>query len=141
VVAALVSMVYAGSMVVGCDVSLPLRLCGMDVDCGIATFAWGQTGPPPAPQGPPRARFYVHRPYLRVLPPPEFWTATPSRSVTWIYVLRLPMWAVWLPVIGAASWAWWRGRARFGAGVCQKCGYELAGLNGGACPECGNAIE
>lgn len=30
-----------------------------------------------------------------------------------------------------------RARARDAAGACARCGYDLAGLDGGVCPECG----
>jgi len=32
-------------------------------------------------------------------------------------------------------------KRRFGApGFCRECGYDLAGLNSGRCPECGNSV-
>lgn len=37
---------------------------------------------------------------------------------------------------GAGLVAWWR---RKNPGACGKCGYDLAGLGGGVCPECGTA--
>ncbi len=33
-----------------------------------------------------------------------------------------------------------RGKA-FGPGLCASCGYDLSGLNGGVCPECGSAAS
>ncbi|MGH7133202.1 MAG: hypothetical protein ACREJO_14820 [Phycisphaerales bacterium] len=48
----------------------------------------------------------------------------------------------WLPPLASmlgGGWLVWSGRRGL-TGVCPKCGYELAGLAGGAgsvCPECG----
>ena len=42
-------------------------------------------------------------------------------------------WVVPLGVIGAAR-RWRRERL----GMCGACGYSMAGLRGGVCPECGN---
>lgn len=39
----------------------------------------------------------------------------------------------------AAAWLprWRRRRSRARGGLCERCGYDLAGLTDGACPECG----
>lgn len=65
---------------------------------------------------------------------------------TWITWGRLgPSWwitvPIWIPLVAAAgvtARAWRRHRrARRGPGACLACGYDLAGLTGGVCPECG----
>jgi hypothetical protein len=40
-----------------------------------------------------------------------------------------------------ALWVWWRVRRRFEPGLCTGCGYDLAGLRTGVCPECGRSIH
>jgi len=53
--------------------------------------------------------------------------------------LLIPLWLPLLPCLIAATWMWWNeSRPWFGAGACNQCGYDLAGIAKGAkCPECG----
>lgn len=43
----------------------------------------------------------------------------------------------WIPVVGMAGWVGWAWRRRPREVGCARCGYDLAGLKGGVCPECG----
>ncbi len=54
--------------------------------------------------------------------------------LTTMYVPLWP-WAV-VSAIGAGM-LWWRLPRVFRTGCCQTCGYDLRGLRGGRCPECG----
>ncbi len=45
----------------------------------------------------------------------------------------------WLAAIGGVMW--WRRRNRMRAWMCPKCRYDLRGLPGGVCPECGSAVK
>ncbi|MGH7133343.1 MAG: hypothetical protein ACREJO_15525 [Phycisphaerales bacterium] len=61
----------------------------------------------------------------------------PGVTYTKIFV---PLWAPALVIAVPTAWLWWRDRAsrrRMLAGQCVKCGYDLAGLGGKPCPECG----
>lgn len=56
-------------------------------------------------------------------------------------------WNIALLMVIALAWAlccrfgyvWFMGRARVPDSVCDECGYNLTGLTGGRCPECGTA--
>ena len=49
----------------------------------------------------------------------------------------LPLWLP-LALLGAgAGWLFWADRQRRDFDECRKCGYDLAGLSPGPCPECG----
>jgi hypothetical protein len=135
IVAAIASVLYAASWFVSWNVSMPMRLCTIDVEAGMLTVGWGADGPPPSHRGAAAATGSIHRPYIRLWPDPTLLSVTPSKSVRWIGVLRLPLWMVWAPMTAAAVWMWSR-RPRYGPGRCAKCGYEMAGLTG--CPECGD---
>src|SRR5690606_17543245 len=48
---------------------------------------------------------------------------------------------LWMPLLGlsvATGCLWWRDRGPR-AGFCPGCGYDLTGLDGRVCPECGAA--
>jgi hypothetical protein len=74
--------------------------------------------------------------FLLVRHGPDAW----GLSGRWATVVAGPHWVL-LP-LGAwpvAGWAvrrgrWWRWRRR---GQCLACGYDLRGIEGGRCPECG----
>lgn len=51
----------------------------------------------------------------------------------------VPFWTIGLVALIAFLIAWWPLR-RQRVGHCTKCNYNLAGLRGDACPECGQAI-
>lgn len=54
--------------------------------------------------------------------------------------VRLPL---WMPagVFALAGWWGWRVSRRFGPGRCAGCGYDVRGLVGGVCPECGAGAD
>lgn len=48
-----------------------------------------------------------------------------------------------IPVFVGCAVAWkypQPGKWSYREGVCNKCGYSLAGLDGGVCPECGGEV-
>jgi hypothetical protein len=51
--------------------------------------------------------------------------------------LYLPLWLLMALFGGGAAFMWWRSRRISLPGHCRKCGYNLEGLAGGPCPECG----
>lgn len=57
-----------------------------------------------------------------------------------LYQARIPL---WIPAVSFAATAWWAWRLcrRFGAGCCAACGYQVTGVVGGKCPECGRTID
>jgi hypothetical protein len=60
---------------------------------------------------------------------------------TTLRVLYVPLVFV-LPVMAAVSaWLLWLGRRRDTSGHCRVCGYDLAGLGGAGCPECGDGAR
>lgn len=60
----------------------------------------------------------------------------------WLVIpLWLPM-ALWAGfIVGRRAINLQTGDARFVAGQCSDCGYDLTGNTSGVCPECGQAVE
>jgi uncharacterized membrane protein YcfT len=58
------------------------------------------------------------------------------------YFVRMAIAAI-VPVTLLAAWLIERNshRTRYGAGLCQRCGYDMTGNLSGVCPECGNPKE
>ncbi|MBX3403040.1 MAG: hypothetical protein KF699_06460 [Phycisphaeraceae bacterium] len=52
----------------------------------------------------------------------------------------VPMWSIGLAAAAVGVVAWRRSR-RETPGFCARCGYDLAGLLAGVCPECGTASQ
>jgi hypothetical protein len=50
----------------------------------------------------------------------------------------LPLWTLVLLIAAPTGVLWWRDR-RHPEGDCPSCGYDLAGIATGVCPECGKA--
>lgn len=47
---------------------------------------------------------------------------------------------LWMPMAVCAAGVWWGWRGgRVKAGACAGCGYDVRGVVGGKCPECGRA--
>jgi hypothetical protein len=66
----------------------------------------------------------------------ENFRPTPTPSSAWGFELVVPLWAVFLWLAALPAWRGWRARRRYGAGMCQRCGYDLRATPG-RCPECG----
>ena len=56
------------------------------------------------------------------------------------YWIVLPLWVPFSIVALPTAWLWWRDHRRR-PGHCRKCGYDLTGLTGGRCPECGTELD
>ncbi len=72
-----------------------------------------------------------------------FWVGTPGAPVTTttLAVYSVPF-VFALGVSGLPAIAlWWMGRRRTRVGHCAGCGYDLAGLRSGRCPECGTTVR
>lgn len=54
--------------------------------------------------------------------------------------VRMPLWVPAFTFGGLAVWGWKMGGRR-GTGECRKCGYDVRGVVGGVCPECGRATD
>ncbi len=55
-------------------------------------------------------------------------------------VVRIPLWAIVAAGMVPTALLWWLDRGPRRRDQCQKCGYDLRGLEDGAvCPECGKA--
>ena len=53
----------------------------------------------------------------------------------------LPLWFLFAAAVGVTVLLFWlERRARPRKGYCSACGYDLTGLQSGACPECGEAV-
>ena len=55
-------------------------------------------------------------------------------------VLYVPLWPLVTVIAAIGGAAFWMGRRIPIPGHCRKCGYNLAGLKGGTCPECGHPV-
>jgi len=51
----------------------------------------------------------------------------------------LPLWPVYAAGVGVWGVRWARRRLAWKEWQCKGCGYDLRGLAGGVCPECGRA--
>ncbi len=60
-------------------------------------------------------------------------------SVTVPYGVLVPVWLVWSFFFTKKNFLVWRGYRRTVRGHCANCDYDLGGLPGGLCPECGSS--
>ena len=90
------------------------------------------------PGGSPfRGWFAARQPYeVYWFPRLVHWTYSGMRSTH----LFIPLWLPLLLIAAPTAWLWWiDGRPK--PWQCPKCRYDLRGLDGGVCPECGTPIE
>jgi hypothetical protein len=74
--------------------------------------------------------------------PCRYWTADFSRMPGGgprYFFLSINLWVLYLAVVAMTAVLWWRHR-RARRGCCGKCGYDLAGIGAGVCPECGVGV-
>lgn len=71
---------------------------------------------------------------------PQNWSVSlmPRLSDWRVRVPLVPLGLVWI-VVAAGVW-WWKG-PRPAAWMCEGCRYDLRGVSGGVCPECGRVVE
>jgi hypothetical protein len=80
---------------------------------------------------------------------PEWHFRRAGEGISWLseppsfHSIEIPLWIVLvlmsLPTC-LAWWGWARARWRARIGKCRGCGYDLAGISTGVCPECGKAV-
>lgn len=62
----------------------------------------------------------------------------PRYTSSWVGMyLYVPFWIPAIPLAMWMVWAWRCGKFVVG---CPCCGYDVAGLSSGVCPECGGAL-
>ena len=81
-------------------------------------------------------RFYLYRVPFCYQRGDVLWGHPPRRNL-WVQV---PLWLPLLVIALPTMWLWFTDRAK--PWQCPKCRYDLRGLDGGVCPECGakNAV-
>ncbi len=58
-------------------------------------------------------------------------------ALMWSRRVFVPQWVVAAPAVVFAGLLAWRDVRMRGPGRCRGCGYDLRGVEGGVCPECG----
>ena len=66
-------------------------------------------------------------------------TLVPGLTIREWISIGIPLWFVMLVVAAPAILMWRTGRAK--AGHCPRCRYDLRGIKGSVCPECGKPTE
>jgi len=123
----------------------------IEMTIGVDVFSKNQQGPPDVPDELQRIR-QVAIDAIRAdgeLPYPERANAIVASglckwkdwsmiglAINTATVLGLGMWMWFTPVVVRDVWRWARSRK----GGCASCGYDLRGLTGLVCPECGSTI-
>ena len=54
--------------------------------------------------------------------------------------MSIPLWLPLLLIAAPTAWLWYTDR-RPKPWQCPKCRYDLRGLDGGVCPECGHELK
>ncbi len=107
-------------------------LSSLELDAGTVFYGEG-IGVKYVPIGAPRPR-----PYWSVAPrwgPLLWWPRWERTGASLVGYLPL-----WMPLVlfgGGTGLLWWRDWGAVGAGCCRGCGYDMEGIEGGVCPECG----
>jgi hypothetical protein len=52
----------------------------------------------------------------------------------------IPLWPWAVLTLAGAAGLWWRLPKTVGEGCCARCGYDLRGIRGDKCPECGRGF-
>lgn len=63
---------------------------------------------------------------------------SPQVKITAVFV-PLWVWSVALPIVAVWTFIW--SRRRYGPGCCGGCGYDVRGIAGERCPECGRPVS
>lgn len=95
------------------------------------------TAPPPAPQ------------VIRIPGPMKWWD---PRTLDWrprlhrikpmpVMTCKVPLWLLFTLAACITGLLWWLQPRFHGGGCCRVCGYDLSGLSGSVCPECGRAMK
>ena len=83
------------------------------------------------------ARMWPRHPKIQMLHLGTF-VRQPSAVSSYTTVeLALPLWMLTLVFIAPAAWLWVN-RRKLRPTDCKRCGYDLRGLAGNKCPECGS---
>ncbi len=57
-----------------------------------------------------------------------------------LHATYVPLWPWAVVLAGIFALLWWRLPRRIAEGTCGNCGYDVRGLSGSVCPECGGTI-
>jgi len=135
---------YAASLRFGVTYSLS-NGAAVDFCAGAVRFQLRELMPAPAlgmpglvtPARTPfeHQRLYAYRHHFGAVWWYEYYElmTNPSGSRSWTF----PLWPLTALGAGLLAWRWVR---RVPPGHCRACRYDLRGLSGGVCPECGTAV-
>lgn len=79
--------------------------------------------------------------HLPVVKLTEWW---PGPEARYDWYIDMPLWAPTLAsgiLVAAPLVPWWKRLRRRRRGWCVHCGYDIKGLDGRVCPECGKSVE
>lgn len=73
--------------------------------------------------------------------PRRYWfevrAITDGNGGLWGRLYFIPLWVFWIGLLGVGVLLWRKDKRVANPGVCGACGYELGGITGAVCPECG----